>query len=105
MPIVRRSIFTFRAWQCVFTTQSLINGAFIGRTRPKGSIDGPPVVGESKNGRGKFFDQEEVNGRVIFTRYAWADATTNAPRFEQSYTEDGGKTWETNWMRDSQRAP
>lgn len=64
----------------------------------KGALGGPPVVGQFKNGRGEFFDQEEFKGRAIFTRYVWSDITTNTPHFEQSFSDDGGKTWETNWI-------
>lgn len=64
----------------------------------KGAIGGPPVVGEFKNGRGEFVDQEDFNGRVILTRYVWTDTTTSSPHFEQSYSDDGGRTWETNWI-------
>jgi hypothetical protein len=64
----------------------------------KGSIGGPPVVGEFKDGHGEFYDQEEINGRVIFTRYAWSKINTASPHFEQAYSDDGGKTWEVNWI-------
>jgi hypothetical protein len=70
----------------------------------KGSIGGPPVVGEFKDGHGEFYDQEEFNGRVIFTRYAWSGITTSTPHFEQAYSDDGGKTWETNWITDQTKA-
>jgi len=63
-----------------------------------GAIGGPPVVGEFKGGRGEFYDQEPFNGRVILTRYVWTNTTTQAPHFEQQYSDDGGKTWETNWI-------
>jgi hypothetical protein len=67
-------------------------------TPKSGAIGGPPVVGEFKNGRGEFYDQEPFNGRVILTRYVWTNTTTKAPHFEQQYSDDGGKTWETNWI-------
>jgi hypothetical protein len=59
---------------------------------------GPPTVGEFKNGRGEFFDQETFNGRVIFVRYVWSDITPDSYHFEQSFSDDGGKTWEPNWI-------
>jgi hypothetical protein len=62
----------------------------------KGSMRGPPVVGEFKDGHGELYDQEEINGRVIFTRYAWSMINTSSPHFEQAYSDDGGKTWEVN---------
>lgn len=57
-----------------------------------------PTIGEFKNGRGEFFDQEDFNGRMIFVRNVWTDITPDSCRFEQSFSEDGGKTWELNWI-------
>jgi hypothetical protein len=57
-----------------------------------------PTIGEFKNGRGEFFDQETLNGRAIFVRFVISDITPNSCRFEQSFSDDGGKTWELNWV-------
>jgi hypothetical protein len=57
-----------------------------------------PMIGEFKNGRGEFFDQEEFNGRMILARNSFSDITPNSSRFEQAFSDDGGKTWETNWV-------
>jgi len=65
-----------------------------------GAMYPPPVVGEFKNGRGEFYDQEVVNGRVAFTRYVWTATATKSPHFEQSISTDGGKTWELWWVTD-----
>jgi hypothetical protein len=54
------------------------------------------MVGEFKDGRGEFFDQEPFNGRTILVRGVWSDITPNSHRFEQSFSDDGGKTWEPN---------
>ncbi|HWR17934.1 MAG TPA: hypothetical protein VN577_24105 [Terriglobales bacterium] len=66
---------------------------------------GVPTVGEFKNGRGEFYDQEEFNGRTILVRYVWSDITPNSAHFEQSFSDDGGKTWEVNWITDQTRVP
>ncbi|MGH7599141.1 MAG: hypothetical protein ACREOI_22525 [bacterium] len=58
----------------------------------------PPVIGEFKNGRGEFFGQETLNGRAIFVRFVISDITPTSCRFEQSFSDDGGKTWEVNWI-------
>ena len=55
-----------------------------------------PSVGEFKNGRGEFFDQEPLNGRMILVRIIWSDITPDSHRFEQSFSDDGGKSWEPN---------
>ena len=63
-----------------------------------GGAMGVPTVGEFKNGRGEFYDQEMFNGRTILVRNVWSDITPNSCRFEQSFSDDGGKTWEVNWV-------
>jgi len=57
-----------------------------------------PTVGEFNNGRGEFFDQETLNGRAIFVRFIISDITANSAHFEQAFSDDGGKTWEVNWI-------
>lgn len=62
-----------------------------------------PTIGEFKNGRGDFFDQEFFQGRSIYVRYSWLDITPNSCRWEQAFSGDGGKTWETNWIMEMTR--
>jgi hypothetical protein len=69
----------------------------------QGSLGGPPNVGEFKSGRGEFFAQDTFNGRVILIRYVWSEMTENSAHFEQSFSDDGGKTWEVNWITDQTR--
>ena len=57
-----------------------------------------PTIGEFKNGRGEFYDQEDLNGRAILVRFVILDITPTSCRFEQSFSDDGGKTWELNWV-------
>ena len=57
-----------------------------------------PVFGEFKNGRGEFFGRDTLNGRVILVRFTIACANQNTCRFEQSFSDDAGKTWEVNWI-------
>lgn len=59
---------------------------------------GPPTIGEFKNGRGEFYNQETFNGRAILVRFIISDITPTSCRFEQSFSDDGGKTWEVNWI-------
>ena len=58
----------------------------------------PPAVGRFTNGRGEFFNHETLNGHAILVRFVISDITSNSCRFEQSFSEDGGKTWEVNWI-------
>jgi hypothetical protein len=57
-----------------------------------------PSIGEFKNGRGEFFNQDTLNGRAILVRFVISDITSNSCRFEQFFSDDGGKTWELNWV-------
>ncbi|HEY3786263.1 MAG TPA: hypothetical protein VGL55_13350 [Steroidobacteraceae bacterium] len=57
-----------------------------------------PAIGRFSNGRGEFFDQETHLGRAILVRVVWADITQSSHRFEQAFSEDGGKSWETNFV-------
>lgn len=63
-----------------------------------GTLDTPPVVGSFNGKRGEFFHQEMLKGRTILVRYVWLDLSPNSARMEQSYSPDGGKTWEVNWI-------
>jgi hypothetical protein len=57
-----------------------------------------PSIGEFKNGRGEFYNQDTYNSRAIFVRFVITKVTENSYRFEQSFSDDGGKTWEVNWI-------
>ena len=71
----------------------------------KSAVMAVPTVGKFKNGRGEFFDTEPAgpNGRSVLVRFIWSNTATNMPHFEQSFSEDGGKTWEVNWITDQTR--
>ena len=63
-----------------------------------GTLGLPPVVGQFTGRRGEFFDQELYKGRAILVRYVWLDISPHAARMEQSFSDDGGKSWEVNWI-------
>ncbi len=64
----------------------------------KGVLSLPPVVGEFTGNRGEFFDQEDYKGRAILVRYMWLNISPHSARMEQSFSPDGGKSWEVNWV-------
>ena len=64
----------------------------------KGTLNTPPVVGQFAGNRGEFYDQEQYKGRSILVRYVWLNISPKSARMEQSFSPDGGKTWETNWI-------
>jgi hypothetical protein len=63
-----------------------------------GTLSLPPVVGGFTGSRGEFFDQEEYKGRAILVRYVWLNISPKSARMEQSFSPDGGRTWEVNWI-------
>ena len=63
-----------------------------------GTFSLPATVGKFKDGRGEFFDQEDFNGVNIFVRFLWTVPTPDTTRWEQAFSTDAGKTWETNWI-------
>ena len=59
---------------------------------------GAPMVGEFKNGRGELVSQEQFQGRAILVRGVWSEIKADSHRFEQAFSDDGGKTWEPNFV-------
>ena len=57
-----------------------------------------PVVGGFKDGRGEFFGSDSVDGRAVFVRFFITCAGKDTCTFEQSFSDDGGKSWEANWI-------
>lgn len=67
---------------------------------------GPRLIGEFRNGRGEFYDQEPaLHGRTVWVRQTWSDITPTSHRFEQAFSADGGRTWETNFVATLTRDP
>jgi len=58
----------------------------------------PPTIGEFRDGRGEFYNQDTYNNRAILVRFVIIKITPDQYRFEQSFSDDGGKTWELNWI-------
>lgn len=67
-------------------------------TNPAKGPLGVPVVGEFKDGRGEFYDREPYNGKMILVRFRVYDITSNSCHFDQAFSPDEGKTWETNFI-------
>ncbi len=70
------------------------------------SVDGilqVPTIGGFKNGHGEFYSQEVFEGEHIFSRFIWSKITKISCQWEQAFSEDGGVTWETNWIMEFER--
>ena len=69
---------------------------------PHAALD-PPVVGRFENGVGTFYADGLVDGKQTRTRFIWSKITATSAHWEQAFSYDGGKTWDTNWYMDFQR--
>jgi hypothetical protein len=74
-----------------------------GRT-PFSSLE-PPVKGRFVNGVGTFYADDTLRGKPIRVRFIWSGITPTEAHWEQAFSPDGGKTWETNWATDFRKAP
>jgi hypothetical protein len=58
----------------------------------------PPMVGRFKGTVGEFFGDETVDGKRVLCRFHWTRSPDGLPRWEQAFSDDGGTTWEINWI-------
>ena len=63
-----------------------------------------PMRGQFIDGIGTFYAEDTFEGKSIKVRFLWTIPTTQFPRWEQAFSEDGGQTWETNWIMDFNKA-
>jgi hypothetical protein len=70
---------------------------------PQGPLD-PSLRGRFENGVGIFTGDDVFNGKPIKVRYIWSRITPTSAHWEQAFSPDGGKSWETNWVMDLTRA-
>jgi hypothetical protein len=66
-------------------------------SRRPGVLD-PPVFGSFSGDVGVFEGTDTFEGRPILVRFVWSGVTTPTPRWEQAFSDDGGRTWEVNWV-------
>lgn len=67
-------------------------------------ILGTPMIGQFQHGRGEFSDRELFHGKMIDLHFVFSDVTEKSFHGEQSFSPDGGKSWETNWIEDFTKA-
>jgi hypothetical protein len=95
-PAGRLSIFTIRLYD---PDAHQWNIAFA----PKGGTMSKPVIGAFVNGRGDFYDQETYGGRSILVRFSVSQITPTSCHFEQAFSDDGGRSWEVNFVVEETR--
>jgi len=64
-----------------------------------------PMIGEFRDGRGEFYDQETYHGRTALMRAVWSNITVNSQHFQEAFSFDGGKTWEPYFVATFMRSP
>lgn len=64
----------------------------------------PPVYGGFQDGIGRFEGDDTFNGKPIRVYFQWSEITRTSARWEQGFSEDGGETWEVNWVMQFTRA-
>jgi hypothetical protein len=70
----------------------------------KSGLSIPPQVGHfNADGVGDFYANDTFAGKPIIVRYRWTILRGNHPHFEQAFSADRGRTWETNWTTDYAR--
>ena len=57
-----------------------------------------PVVGSFVGTVGTFVGNDTLDGKPIVVRFIWQTNPGANPVWEQAFSGDGGKTWETNWV-------
>lgn len=73
------------------------------RNNPHGKLEAP-VIGSFNKNIGIFEGPDTFGGKPILVRYTWTLIDHDHAHFEQAFSIDGGKTWETNFMNDLARA-
>jgi hypothetical protein len=59
---------------------------------------GTPLYGELRNGGIEFIGPDTRNGRSILVRFISKEESADHASSEQYFSDDGGKTWELNWV-------
>ena len=64
----------------------------------------PAQVGRFNAGVGDFFASDTQEGKPVIVRFRLALRSGDHPHFEQAFSTDHGRTWETNWICDFTRS-
>ncbi|MEU4402841.1 hypothetical protein ACIQH6_24075 [Micromonospora orduensis] len=70
----------------------------------RGEVEQPPMVGRFVDGVGRFYADDQHEGRPVRCRFIWSDISATTARWEQAFSVDGERTWETNWIMTFDRA-
>jgi hypothetical protein len=62
-----------------------------------------PQIGQFKAAHGEFYAPDMLDDKSVLVKFDWSALMSKSPHFEQSYSNDGGKNWEVNWISDQTR--
>jgi len=68
-----------------------------------GKMDLPGQVGGFDGDIGLFYGEDTDEGRPVKVVYKWTKVGPDGARWEQAFSYDDGKTWETNWVNEHRR--
>jgi len=71
----------------------------------RGAVLQPPVRGRFIDGIGTFEGADLLDGKPVQVRFIWSQTRSGAPRWEQAFSADAGRNWETNWTMQFNRKP
>ena len=64
----------------------------------KNGVLTPGNIGEFKDGRVELYGQDTVQGRTILVRAIWSEITPDSHRYEEAFSQDGGKSWQRSFL-------
>ena len=88
-----------RQWNANFATSA------VGILNAAGDAQGVPMIGRREDGKLVFYDQERYQDRSIWVRFMIYPTSPDSARSEQAYSDDNGRSWETNWINTYTREP
>jgi len=66
-------------------------------------MDETPVRGRFDGGVGEFVAEDHHDGIPILCRYRWTVHSAEWASWDQAFSTDDGRTWETNWVMEETR--
>ncbi len=70
----------------------------------RNGVLGPPVIGGFTGGIGEFRGEDVEGGRPVKVVFRWTFQDPARPQWEQAFSVDDGRSWETNWVMRFTRA-
>jgi hypothetical protein len=67
-------------------------------------LDGKVIIDHFEGGVGLFYESTELaDGQPLHIRFTWDEITADSVIWQQTFSFDGGKNWDTNWIMEISR--